>query len=912
MKNINLGILAHVDAGKTTLSEAMLYISGQIRHLGRVDHRDSFLDMDIQERERGITIFSKQARLSLSDNTSVTLLDTPGHVDFSSEMERTLQVLDYAVLIISGADGIQSHTVTLWKLLKRYQIPTFVFVNKMDLNYHSSEEIMSQLQARLSEDCIDYTDSSAMAEKIATISEEALNEYLNTGNISLETQVNLIRKRLLFPCFFGSALKLDGVREFMDLLDRLMIMPEYPEDFGAKVYKVSYDSSGERLTYMKITGGSLSSKDSIVTGEEMGQPVREKVNQIRLYSGSKYENTGNAEAGTICAITGLSGTFPGQGLGIEKDSDAPVLDSFITYQVISETDIHTVMQMLQKLEQEDPMLHVVWNDQLQELHVQLMGRVQLEVVQRLMKERFHTDIEFGPGSIVYRETIDSSMEGVGHFEPLRHYAEVHLLLEPGPRGSGLVLDSRVSEDLLDKNWQRLILTHLSERVFPGVLTGSPITDMKISIVGGRAHVKHTEGGDFRQATYRALRQGLMQTKNVLLEPYYDFELTIPDSTIGRAMTDLEQRFCHFDSPVQTGNASVISGYGPVSTLADYPLTLTAYTKGEGTLVCTPRGYDLCHNSAEVIENIGYHPEEDTANPADSVFCSHGAGFIVPWYEVPRRMHVHTPFSGLSPLAREYRDETEEEEANAPVRRSSAPQTADSLALDKELLEIFERTYGKVGKDALRETRKPIKKHPDTDDKVHVEIKEPETEYLLIDGYNVIFAWDSLKELAETSLESARNQLLEIVRAYQSFRKCISIVVFDAYNVPRPLEDIFKYQEIYVVFTKQAETADTYIERTTYDLSKKHRIRVVTSDGAEQLIVLGHGALRESAREFEQEMKEVWNEIRDTVHEFNYAEQKEQKRLDEQRLINLLEQANQHREDIDHKEHKEENAEGNHH
>ena len=494
MKNINLGILAHVDAGKTTLSEAMLYISGQIRHLGRVDHRDSFLDMDIQERERGITIFSKQARLSLSDNTLVTLLDTPGHVDFSSEMERTLQVLDYAVLIISGADGIQSHTVTLWKLLKRYQIPTFVFVNKMDLKYHSSEEIMSQLQARLSEDCIDYTDSSAMAEKIATISEEALNEYLNTGNISLETQVNLIRKRLLFPCFFGSALKLDGVREFMDLLDRLMIMPEYPEDFGAKVYKVSYDSSGERLTYMKITGGSLSSKDSIVTGEEMGQPVREKVNQIRLYSGSKYENIGNAEAGTICAITGLSGTFPGQGLGIEKDSDAPVLDSFITYQVISETDIHTVMQMLQKLEQEDPMLHVVWNDQLQELHVQLMGRVQLEVIQRLMKERFHTDIEFGPGSIVYRETIDSSMEGVGHFEPLRHYAEVHLLLEPGPRGSGLVLDSRVSEDLLDKNWQRLILTHLSERVFPGVLTGSPITDMKISIVGGRAHVKHTEGG----------------------------------------------------------------------------------------------------------------------------------------------------------------------------------------------------------------------------------------------------------------------------------------------------------------------------------------------------------------------------------------------------------------------------------
>ncbi|MBO4887734.1 MAG: TetM/TetW/TetO/TetS family tetracycline resistance ribosomal protection protein [Firmicutes bacterium] len=894
MKKLVIGILAHVDAGKTTLSEALLYLSGSIRRLGRVDHQDSFLDMDVQERERGITIFSKQARFMLSEETEVTLLDTPGHVDFSSEMERTLQVLDYAILVISASDGVQSHTITLWRLLQRYHIPTFLFINKMDLGHASDQSLMDELHQKLSEGCVSYDDPDHLDEAIATLSEQALDMFLSKGTISKSLQRKLIWKRLLFPCFFGSALKLEGVEDFMRMLDQLTQAPEYPSDFGAKVFKITYDPSGERLTHMKVTGGRLQARDSLQTVKD-DSAVPEKVNQIRLYSGNRYETVTAVDAGTVCVVTGLQETSPGQGLGIEKDSEAPMLDSFITYQVISDTDIHLLHSYLMKLEQEDPSLHVVWDEELSELHVQLMGEIQLEVIQRLMKERFHTEVSFGPGSIVYRETIQDQVEGVGHFEPLRHYAEVHLLLEGAPRGSGLSFESKVSEDLLAKNWQRLIFTHLNEKVFKGVLTGSPVTDMKISIVGGRAHLKHTEGGDFRQATYRAVRQGLMQAKSILLEPYYDFELTVPEMTIGRAMTDLEQRFAKFEPVRVHGGAASIQGYGPVSTLMDYPMAVSVYTKGEGSFICTPRGYDVCHNPEEVIEKIGYRAEDDLSNSADSVFCSHGAGFIVPWYDVPSMMHVVTPYSKQTD-----KKVQEETEVRPSVRKASG--AADPLAMDKELLEIFERTYGKTKKDALRETEKStFRKKTDPDEKVEIRIPEAETEYLLVDGYNVIFAWEKLKKIAKDQLESARNQLLELLSAYQTFRDCILIVVFDAYNVPRPVEDILRYDELYVVYTRQAETADTYIERTTYELRAKRHVRVVTSDGAEQLIVLGHGAVRVSAREFEYEIREVIKEIREKIGTWNMQENKDKIPLDQFRHIQFFQDEDDHGKDVDHHE-----------
>ena len=894
MKKLVVGILAHVDAGKTTLSEALLYLSGSIRKLGRVDHQDSFLDMDVQERERGITIFSKQARFMLSDTTEVTLLDTPGHVDFSSEMERTLQVLDYAILVISASDGVQSHTITLWRLLRRYHIPTFLFINKMDLSHASDKILMDELHRKLSDGCISFGEGELPDEAIATLSEKALDIYLSKGTVPEKLQRELIQKRLLFPCFFGSALKLEGIQYFMQTIDQLTEMPHYSPDFGAKVYKISYDASGERLTHLKITGGSLLARDSLHTMKD-DPAVQEKVNQIRLYSGNKFENVQQAEAGMVCVVTGLGQTSPGQGLGKEKDSDAPLLDSFITYQVISDVDIHHLQSSLMKLEQEDPSLHVVWDEELSELHIQLMGEIQLEVIQRLMKERFHIDVSFGPGSIVYRETIEGSVEGVGHFEPLRHYAEVHLLLESAPRGTGLSFESKVSEDLLAKNWQRLILTHLGEKVFKGVLTGSPITDMRISIVGGRAHIKHTEGGDFRQATYRAVRQGLMQAESILLEPYYDFELTVPEASIGRAMMDLEQRFAKFE-PVQIhGGMASIQGYGPVSTLMDYPMTVSAYTKGEGSLICTPRGYEICHNPQEVINQIGYRVQDDLSNSPDSVFCSHGAGFIVPWYDVPSMMHITTPYSKLTE-----KKVPEEERELSSVRKTTG--SVSSLALDKELLEIFERTYGKTKKDALRETEKSTyRKKTDPNEKVEIRIPEAETEYLLVDGYNVIFAWEELKKIAKDQLEAGRNQLLALLSAYQTFRNCILIVVFDAYNVPRPVEDILRYDELYVVYTRQAETADTYIERTTFELRAKRHVRVVTSDGAEQLIVLGHGAVRVSTREFKDELYEVIEEIQDKISHWNSQENKEKISLDQFRHVKLLQNVDDHRKNIDHHE-----------
>ena len=892
MKKLVIGILAHVDAGKTTLSEALLYLSGSIRKLGRVDHQDSFLDMDVQERERGITIFSKQARFSLSENTMVTLLDTPGHVDFSSEMERTLQVLDYAILLISASDGVQSHTVTLWKLLRRYHIPTFIFINKTDLAHGSEQTVLEELHSRLSEGCVSFEDSEMAEESIATLSEKALDVYLAKGSVPKKMLKEMICDRILFPCFFGSALKLKGIEEFMNSLDEFTLEPVHGGEFGAKVFKIAYEPSGERLTYMKITGGMLSARDSLATDMANDPSFREKVNQIRLYSGNRYESVPSADAGMVCAVTGLEKTVPGQGLGTEKNSEAPVLDSFITYQVISDTDIHHVRASLMKLEQEDPSLHVVWDEESSELHVQLMGEIQLEVIQRLMQERFRMKVTFGPGSIVYRETIRGKVEGVGHFEPLRHYAEVHLLLEGAPRGTGLSFESAVSEDLLAKNWQRLILTHLNEKVFKGVLTGSPVTDMKISIVGGRAHLKHTEGGDFRQATYRAVRQGLMQADSVLLEPYYAFELSVPEASIGRAMTDLEQRSARFEPATIRNGTATITGFGPVSTLMDYSMTVSTYTRGTGSFLCTPYGYMECHNSRDVIEKKAYRPEEDLANSPDSVFCSHGAGFIVPWYDVPSMMHVTTPYS------RPVRREQDEAAPQRPVAKGSSG-APDSLALDKELLEIFERTYGKTKKDALRETERGIyRKKTDPDEKVEIRLPEGETEYLLIDGYNVIYAWDALKKIARDQLESARNKLLELLSAYQVFRGCILIVVFDAYNVPRPVEDILRYDDLYVVYTKQAETADTYIERTTYELRKKRRVRVVTSDGAEQLIVLGHGALRVSAREFETEILEATEAIRERIREWNLKENKDRQALDQFRWVELIHYVDDHREDID--------------
>ena len=856
-KQLCVGLLAHVDAGKTTLSEGLLYESGQLRRLGRVDHRDAFLDTDDQERERGITIFSKQARLSL-DGLDLTLLDTPGHVDFSSEMERTLQVLDYAILVISGTDGVQGHTATLWRLLARYHIPTFLFVNKMDLAGTDRAALLGQLHSRLSGGCVDFS-APDWEESAALCDDGILEKYLEEGGLDDGDVISLIRHRKVFPCWFGSALKLDGVAELLRGIGRYAVPPLYPKEFGAKVFKIARDPQGARLTYLKVTGGSLRVK-TLLTNRRPGGPEpaellwEEKADQLRLYSGPQYRLAETVPAGTVCAVTGLSRTYPGQGLGVEPESSIPLLEPVLSYQVClpEGANVHTVLRQLGQLEEEDPQLHIVWDETAREIRLQLMGQVQLEVLRRLIQERFGLEVTFGAGSVLYKETILEPVEGVGHFEPLRHYAEVHLLLEPGEPGSGLRFDTACSEDQLDRNWQRLILTHLAEKEHRGVLTGAPITDMKITLVAGRAHVKHTEGGDFRQATYRAVRQGLKCARSVLLEPWYDLRLEVPANQVGRAMADVQRMGGSCQPPEPLGEMSLLTGSVPVSEVGDYALQVAAYTRGLGRLSCVPAGYRPCHDPEAVIAAAGYDSDRDVDNPADSVFCGHGAGFVVRWDQVRDYMHVD---SGLS------WETVEQEVAPAPAVPRRGAVYSGSLEADEELKAIFERTYGPIQRRDLRPQPKPRKRDELPERQTILSPQELGPEYLLVDGYNIIFAWDELKAISRDNLDAARQRLMDILSNYQGYRRCEIILVFDAYKVPRGVGEVSRYHNIYVVYTKEAETADAYIEKATYALSrKKHRVRVATSDNAEQLIILGHGALRVPAAAFHAEVEQAAGQI----------------------------------------------------
>ena len=850
-KQIVLGILAHVDSGKTTLSEAMLYRAGVTRRLGRVDHKDAFLDTDALEKARGITIFSKQALLTAGD-TDITLLDTPGHVDFSTETERTLQVLDYAVLVVSGTDGVQSHTETLWRLLRRYHVPTFVFVNKMDLPGMERQELLVQLNRRLGEGFVDFgAEQADRDEALALCDENLMDRMLDAGQLQDADLIPAIARRHVFPCWFGAALKLEGVDALLDGLDRYTRPAPALEAFGAKVFKVSQDEQGVRLTWLRVTGGELKVKAQL-TGEADGEPWAEKANQLRLYSGAKYTLAEAIGPGQVCAVTGLTKARPGEGLGAERDSDLPVLEPVLSYQVLlpEGADVHAALGKLHRLEEEEPQLHVVWNETLGEIHVQLMGEIQLEVLRSLLAERFGLEVEFGPGGILYKETITESMEGVGHYEPLRHYAEVHLKLEPLPRGSGMQFAADCREEVLDKNWQRLVLTHLEEKQHLGVLTGSPLTDVKITLIAGRAHLKHTEGGDFRQATYRAVRQGLMLAKSQLLEPWYAFRLEVPAENIGRAMSDIQRMEGTFDPPESGEETAVLTGFAPVSTMRSYPMEVVSYTRGRGHLSLTLDGYRPCHNAQEVIAAIGYEPEHDLDNPADSVFCAHGAGFVVPWDQVRSHMHVD---SGWGKSTRP------EQEAAVPQRRAMAYRA--TLEEDAELLKIFERTYGPIKRDPLAAFR-PVQKRERPD--FAAEQWEIAPEYLLVDGYNIIFAWDELNALSKESLDAARHKLMDILCNYQGFQKCVLILVFDAYRVPGSPGSIEQYHNIHVVYTKEAETADMFIERVTHEIGRNRRVRVATSDGMEQIIILGHGALRVSARMFHEEVQNVEKQIRALV------------------------------------------------
>ena len=899
-----MGILAHVDAGKTTLSEGILYLTGGLRKLGRVDHGDAFLDNFALERSRGITIFSKQAVFPLGE-TEVTLIDTPGHVDFSAEMERALWVMDYAVLVVSGADGIQGHTETLWRLLKAYRIPTFIFVNKMDQDGTDREALLQELKKNLDDGCIAFdslrlpqetgTKGSAagvenardealisagsedILEEIAMCDEDVLEAYMETGDIRKSDVIRLIGERKIFPCYFGSALKLSGVETLLAGLEQFTRMPEYPDEFAAKVFKISRDEQGSRLTHIKITGGSLKVKISF--GE------KEKVDQIRVYSGAKYGMQDVAEAGTVCALTGLSETAAGQGLGEEKDLEAPLLEPVLSRSVIlpEGTDVPKALRQLKQLEEEDPLLHIVWNSRLEEIQMQLMGEVQTEVLKSMIAERYQMDVEFGAGRIMYKETIADTVTGVGHYEPLRHYAEVHLRMEPGERGSGLVFGTDCSEDNLDGNWQRLILTHLMEKEHPGVLAGMPITDMKITLTAGKAHLKHTEGGDFRQATYRAVRQGLMQAESVLLEPWYVFRLELPAEQVGRAMADVQKRYGTFEAPLMEGERAVLSGRAPVSEMLDYPAEVQSYTGGRGRLALRLEGYYPCHNQEEVLADIGYDSEGDVDNPSGSIFCSHGAGFFVPWDQVPDYMHIKETIPDIT-------DSADGGEANAFVRgkneimeekkdaRDSGVTYASSYIEDKELEAIFLREFGskKQQEDRYRGYRKTSGRAADTSGSRSssgsgtskysgaagtLSGRNEEKQYLLVDGYNIIFAWDFLKELAEVNLEAARGKLMDILCNYQGFSGVTLIVVFDAYKVKGNPGEIFKYHNIHVVYTKEAETADQYIEKTTHELGHKHQVTVATSDSLEQVIVMGQGARRLSASDFREEVEQAEQEIR---------------------------------------------------
>ena len=888
MKNIVMGILAHVDAGKTTLSESMLYLSGTVRKLGRVDHKDAFLDTYALERDRGITIFSKQAVFSLG-NKKVNLLDTPGHVDFSAEMERTLQVLDYAVLVISGADGIQGHTETLWKLLKLYDIPTFIFINKMDQQGTDQAALLSELKERLDEGCIAFgkEESIETLEELAMTDEKVLDYFMEHESIRKEDICRLIKERRVFPCYFGSALKLEGVQELLYGFERSMEPYTGTEEFGAKVFKISRDDKGERLTFLKVTGGKLVVKMPVNLVDK-----EEKVNQIRIYSGAKYETVNEVGAGGVCAVTGLVSSYIGQGFGVEKGTAAPFLEPVLTYQMIlpDGADTTKVLRELKQLEEEEPLLNIVWNPALEEIHVQLMGEVQTEILKTMIAERFHLDVEFGTGKIVYKETIKNPVVGVGHYEPLRHYAEVHLKMEPLEAGSGLVFDADCSEDVLDRNWQRLILTHLQEREHPGVLTGSPITDMKITIVAGRAHLKHTEGGDFRQATYRAVRQGLKSAESILLEPWYSFVLEVPSDQVGRAMSDIGQMNGSFEGPEAEDKQGMVrlTGTAPASEMRDYQREVWAYTKGRGRITFTLKGYEPCHNAEEVIEQIGYDSERDIDNPTGSVFCAHGAGFLVKWDEVPEYMHIKEDF--LSEGSDEISEEEQTITENAHFGNSSY---SSGYGDDPELLAIMEREFGSKQKERDRYSgyRKQTVSAP-MPRKTVIKDTEPKKEYLLVDGYNVIFAWEELNELAKASIDAARNKLMDILSNYQGFTGCTLILVFDAYKVKGSQGEVQKYHNIYVVYTKEAETADQYIEKTTHEIGRKYKVTVATSDALEQVIVMGQGAYRISARDFYEEVERTEKQIREINRQqhgekrnylLDYAKEEDAKHMEEVRL-----------------------------
>ncbi len=847
MDKLTLGILAHVDAGKTTLSEALLYRSGALRRLGRVDHADAFLDTDALERERGITIFSKQAVLPLED-VEITLLDTPGHVDFSAEAERTLGVLDCAILVVSGPDGPQGHTLTLWRLLERHGVPTFLFVNKMDQPGVDRAALLDKLRASLSDGILDFAahGTEGFWEEAALGDEGALEEYMETGALSDAALRRLIGARKCFPCLFGAALKLEGVEELLSGLSRFAPRPRWGEEFAARVFKISRDSQGVRLTHMKITGGSLKVRTALSLGEET-----EKVDQVRVYSGAKFTAPAEVPAGTVCAVTGLSATYPGQALGAEGPWAPPTLEPALAYELILPlgADPHTVLPKLRLLAEEDPQLHLEWKEALGEIHLRLMGPVQAEVLKRVILDRFGLEVEFGPGNIVYAETIAGPVEGVGHFEPLRHYAEVHLLLEPLPRGSGLEFATACSEDVLDRNWQRLILTHLMEKAHRGVLTGSAITDMRLTLLSGRAHEKHTEGGDFRQATYRAVRQGLRKAQSVLLEPWYAFHLEVPTPSLGRALSDIQRFGGETEAPETLGEETVVRGAAPVSQLRDYAAQVAAYTRGRGRLTCAAGGYRPCPDQEAIVAGLGYDPEGDMDNPTGSIFCAHGAGYYVPWDQVEEQMHLPLMESGRS---------GGKEEPPAPVPRRAA--VSGSLEEDKELKAIFERTYGAIQPRAFQPPPKP-RRTALGEGKRPLAAPPAGPEYLLVDGYNIVFAWEDLKAVARENLDAARKTLMDVLSNYQGFRKNRVILVFDAYKVPQGTGSVTKYHNIHVVYTKEAETADSYIEKASYQLSReKNRVRVATSDAAEQFIILGHGALRVSAQELREEVERTQGEI----------------------------------------------------
>ena len=896
MKKLVIGILAHVDAGKTTLSEELLYLCGEIRKIGRVDHGDAFLDTYELEKERGITIFSKQALLK-TENMEVTLLDTPGHVDFSAEMERTLQVLDYAILVINGMDGVQSHTMTLWRLLERYQIPTFLFVNKMDQQGTDHDALLNDLKQHLHENCVDFgrtqdTDygmyelTPEQLENIAVCEEDILETYLETGIVEDRDIARLIVQRKIFPCYFGSALKEKGVKDFWNGVQKYTAEPKRPTEFGAKVFKIARDEQGNRLTYMKIIGGSLKVK-TLLSSNSNGQSLpgrkaeeaawEEKADQIRLYSGAKYELTSEAEAGTVCAVTGLTRTYPGEGLGIEQESELPILEPALNYQIIlpDDCDPHQMLQKLRQLEEEEPQLHILWDSQFSEIHAQLMGEVQIEILKKLIWDRFHVAVEFGAGSIVYKETVAEPVEGVGHFEPLRHYAEVHLLIEPGEPGSGCQFFTACSEDVLARNWQRLILTHLEEKEHIGVLTGSPLTDVQITILTGRAHAKHTEGGDFRQATYRAVRQGLRKARNILLEPYYEFRLEVPAEMIGRAMADVQKMQGTFDAPEVEGETAILKGTAAVAQMRDYQKEVVSYTHGTGKLFCSLKGYAPCKNQDEVVQNIGYDPEADLENPTGSVFCAHGAGFVVSWDQVEAYMHLQ---SGVD------MDELDSESWYEDVESAQNPGTAvdnanisrnisgkngkfsysGSYEEEEELQAIFERTFGPMKRDRTAFQKKTV--HSSTPATRYRAGKPRQEEYLLVDGYNIIFSWEELNELAKENIHAACDKLMDILSNYQGYRKCTLILVFDAYKVEGHVEEIITYHNIYVVYTKEAETADQYIEKTVHRIGRQYQVTVATSDGLEQVIIMGQGAHRISAQGLKKEIEDTEKTAREEWHQ----------------------------------------------